>query len=65
MRRALALLKPTPHYRREAFEAGFKALGFTLVKRLDDPGPGDALCWGQFHPHEIAGGEPLRRILEC
>lgn len=43
MKRALILLKPSPHYRREAFEAGLKACGFTLVRRLDDPRPGDVL----------------------
>lgn len=44
MKRALITLRDTPHYRREAFEAGFKALGYTLVKRLDDPKPQDVLC---------------------
>jgi hypothetical protein len=44
VKRALVTLKPTPHYRREAFEAGLRAAGFDVVKRLDKPEPGDVLC---------------------
>lgn len=51
MRRALNLLRPLPHYRRESFDAGLKACGFTLVKRLDDPGPGDVLCCWNLTGH--------------
>ncbi len=46
MPRALVLIKPLPWYRRDSFEAGLRAIGFDVVKRLDDPRPGDALiCW--------------------
>jgi hypothetical protein len=44
MKRALLLIKPSLHYRREAFESGFKRLGFTLERTLPDPKPGDCLC---------------------
>lgn len=43
MKRALVTLKAQPHYRRESFEAGLRAIGFDVVKRLDDPRPGDCL----------------------
>jgi hypothetical protein len=43
VKRAVVLLKTSPHYRRESFEAGMKALGYRIVHRIDDPKPGDAL----------------------
>lgn len=61
MKRALILLKPSPHYRREAFEAGFKALGFTLVKRLDDPRPGDAICLWNLLPGTEGTAERFKK----
>jgi len=46
MKRALVILKPTPHYRRDAFETGLKKIGFTIVSRLDEPKAGDvAVVW--------------------
>jgi len=43
MKRALVLIKPLPHYRRDAFEAGLKRLGFIIARHIDDPGPKDVL----------------------
>lgn len=49
MKRALNLLREALPYRRQAFDDGFKALGYTLVKRLDDPRPGDCvLVWNRY-----------------
>lgn len=61
MKRALITLRDTPHYRREAFEAGFKALGYTLVKRLDDPKPGDAVCFWNLVPGTEKVAEQFRK----
>lgn len=44
MKRAVVILKANPHYRREAFEAGFKRLGYQLVHANPNPKPGDAVC---------------------
>lgn len=42
--RALVLLKPSPHYRRDSFVAGLKRIGFTVdPARLERPEPGDVL----------------------
>jgi hypothetical protein len=47
--RALNLLREALPYRRQAFDGGFRALGYTLVKRLDDPRPGDVvLTWNRY-----------------
>lgn len=43
MPRALVLIKDSPHYRRDSFIAGLKAIGYEVVRRLVDPGPGDCL----------------------
>jgi hypothetical protein len=49
MRRALNLLRPGLHYRREAFDAGLKAAGLQVVQSLRDPGPGDVLLiWNRY-----------------
>lgn len=61
MKRALITIKAAPHYRREAFEAGFKACGFTLVKRLDDPKPGDALVLWNLLPSTERAAEVFRK----
>lgn len=44
MPRATLIIKPTPHYRRDAFEAGFKRLGFDIAHSNHNPRPGDAVC---------------------
>ena len=47
--RALNLLRTSPHYRREAFDKGLRAIGFETVDRLDKPKPGDVLvCWNRY-----------------
>lgn len=43
MKRAVLLLKPSPHYRRDAFEAGLKRIGYTVVRSIDNPEPDDLL----------------------
>lgn len=53
MKRAVLLLKPSPHYRRDAFEAGLKRIGYTVVRSIDNPGPDDLLVsWNLFGPTE-------------
>jgi len=44
VKRALLLVRPLPHYRRDAFEAGFKRLGYTIVSQLNEPRAGDVMC---------------------
>ncbi len=64
MRRALLLIRPQPHYRREAFESGVRAAGFGIVSALQRPGPDDLLVtWNRYgasdamaHAVEAAGG---------
>jgi hypothetical protein len=49
VKRAFNLLREALPYRRQAFNDGFQALGYTLVKRLDDPKPGDVvLTWNRY-----------------
>lgn len=49
MARALNLLRAALHYRREAFDAGLRAAGFTNVNALPDPRPGDLLLsWNRY-----------------
>lgn len=43
MPRALCMIRPLPHYRRDAFEAGLRATGYKLVPALSDPKPDDLL----------------------
>lgn len=43
MKRAVLLVKASPHYRRDAFETGLKRLGFKIVDRILDPRPGDVM----------------------
>lgn len=51
MPRAICLIKPDPHYRRDAFEAGLRAAGYELVspKMIDLIGKDDALCVWNMH----------------
>jgi hypothetical protein len=47
--RALNCLRPTLHYRREAFDAGLREAGFRVVPQLADPRPGDVLViWNRY-----------------
>jgi len=49
MKRAVLLVKASPHYRRDAFETGLKRIGYTVVRSIDSPGPGDLLLsWNLF-----------------
>lgn len=43
MKRAVCLIKPLPHYRRDSFVAGLQRLGYTVVHRIEKPGPDDVL----------------------
>ena len=51
MKRAIVLLKPSPHYRRDSFVAGLQRLGFTIVNRIDKPRPDDV-----FVTWNLSGG---------
>jgi hypothetical protein len=63
---ACSLIRPLPHYRHEAFEAGLKAAGYT-VGRQPKPGPGALLIiWNRYGTnddvaamYEAAGGKVL------
>jgi hypothetical protein len=49
MRRALNLLRQSPHYRRACFSEGLQAAGFQVVEALRDPRPGDVLLgWNRY-----------------
>lgn len=49
MPRALNRLRPSLHYRRDAFNAGLTSAGFSVVEHLPDPKPGDALLvWNLY-----------------
>jgi hypothetical protein len=48
-RRAVCLIRPQVHYRREAFLAGLTATGFDLRDSIADPRPGDALVIWNRH----------------
>jgi hypothetical protein len=54
--RALNMLRPSPAYKRECFDKGLQAVGFTLVDRIDRPTPEDLLLiWNRQHAgHEMA-----------
>lgn len=41
---AQLLIKPLPHYRRDAFSEGLEACGLRVMRRIERPGPGDVLC---------------------
>lgn len=46
--RALNLLRPSLHYRRDAFDAGLRAAGYEVVDALTKPEPGDVvLAWNR------------------
>ncbi len=65
--RALILVRPQPHYRREAFEAGARAAGFATVTHLPNPQSGDiCITWNRYgstdaqaRSLEAAGGRVL------
>jgi hypothetical protein len=47
--RALNLLRPSPHYRRDLFSEGLRAVGFKVVGRIDRPEPADVLViWNRY-----------------
>lgn len=49
MHRALNLLRSSPHYRRESFDAGLAAAGYRLVPDLRDPRERDLLLiWNRY-----------------
>lgn len=53
MARALNLLRPNLHYRRECFDLGLKASGFKVVNSLPSPEPGDALViWNRYGAYD-------------
>lgn len=56
MPRALNLLRPALHYRRDAFSEGLTNAGFEVVERLDKPERGDLLLiWNRYSgSHEVA-----------
>lgn len=62
--RALCLIRPQLHYRRDAFCSGLKAAGYEVVEDLPSPTPKDVLViwnrYGQYHSQakrfEAAGG---------
>lgn len=63
MRRAVVAIKDTPHYRRDAFVAGLRRLGYAIVERNDRPAAGDVLLsWNltamdrEKERYERAGG---------
>lgn len=67
MPKALCTIRPDPHYRRDAFEAGIRAAGFTLVPAVSKIDPGDLfVCWNRMGSNhttakqfEAAGGHVL------
>lgn len=47
--RALSLIRKDIHYRRDAFNAGLEAAGFTLADKITDPKPDDVLLiWNKY-----------------
>lgn len=61
MRRALNLLRPALHYRRDAFSQGLQAAGFSVVTHLPNPRPGDALLiWNRY-----GGGHATARLFDA
>lgn len=63
---ACLLIRDLPHYRREAFEQGLKAVGYTVTRNAK-PAPGNVLiCWNRYGTndhlaaqYERAGGHVL------
>lgn len=52
--RALCLIRKEPYYRRDAFERGLKAVGFTLVDKLEPKDASDwAVLWNRQGANEI------------
>lgn len=55
--RALNLIRKDIHYRRDAFDAGLRAAGFTLVDKITDPTPDDVLLiwnkYGGYYEHAM------------
>ena len=47
--RALVMIRPQPHYRRDSIEKGLQSVGYKLVKSLDQPTPDDCLViWNRY-----------------
>jgi hypothetical protein len=47
--RAQCMIREMLHYRRDRFEAGLKAVGYSLYQRIVDPGPGDVcVVWNRY-----------------
>ncbi len=63
MKHAVVLIRREPAYRRAAFEAGFKRLGFTVHDRLNRPGePGSVLCiWNRKRGKDEQDAEAWER----
>lgn len=55
-RNAALCLRSTPHYRRDAFQAGLERIGFKVWSASEmRPGPGDAIiCWNRYLAYEQA-----------
>ncbi len=61
MRRALNLLRPALHYRRDSFTQGLQAAGFSVVTSLSDPRPGDLLLiWNRY-----GSGDAMARLFDA
>jgi hypothetical protein len=64
---AISRIRPLPHYRREAFDAGLRAAGYSVVQSGRPTGPSDLLViWNRYGPAateadnwEAAGGTVL------
>jgi len=57
MRRAYCVIRPAPHYRREAFHAGLQAAGYKIEPQLPHkaPEPGDVMViWNRYSDQEHA-----------
>jgi hypothetical protein len=53
MKRAVLWIRQQPHYRRDAFVAGLRKLGYEIVERVSDPRPGDVLVsWNMYPSNE-------------
>jgi hypothetical protein len=61
------MLRHSPHYRRDAFDAGLEAAGLMLARGIDNPRPNDVLLiWNRYGAHhalanrfEAAGAKVL------
>lgn len=54
MSRALLLLRPDLHYRRDAFAAGLEACGFRVERHIVDPKPDDVVVmWNRYGDSDV------------